>query len=70
MGLEGVLGTILKAMFWQDPCTRFGILNLGTFLGTILDQRQTLALFNDFLGNTACGVFLGWSGSIENQLTT
>jgi hypothetical protein len=57
-------------MFWQTLVQDLGILNWELFLGTILEERQTLALFNDFLGNTSCGVFLGWSGSIENQLTT
>jgi hypothetical protein len=63
MGWKGVLGNHLKAMFWQTHLYKIWYSELGTFLGTIREERQTLALLNDFLGNTSCGVFLGWSGS-------
>jgi hypothetical protein len=33
---------------WQTLVQDLGILELGTFLGTILEERQTLAIFNDF----------------------
>lgn len=61
---HGLEGSIRKGV----PCFgrhlyKIWYSELGIFLGTIHEERQTLALLNDFLGNTSCGVFLGWSGS-------